>query len=213
MTTWQDLGSPADSTFPIIALAQAARKGHKAAWACARSDPKFADYWQRAFEVAGVPEEERTAERVAACEAALAPALSTTFTASVRAAQRAKAAGATVGIISNHLVSPPLFEYCADGAGLRALVSDPTLLVVSQAVGLGKPDPAIYRLFFQRLRALDATVQPEHLLFVDDKPKNVDAAISEGWQGLIHDARLASESTLADALVAKGMALEEYCGS
>ena len=102
----------------------------------------------------GVPEEERTAERVAACEAALAPALSTTFTASVRAAQRAKAAGATVGIISNHLVSPPLFEYCADGAGLRALVSDPTLLVVSQAVGLGKPDPAIYRLFFQRLRAL-----------------------------------------------------------
>ena len=44
----------------------------------------------------------------------------TTYAASVRAALRAKAAGTIVGIISNHLVAPPLFDYCADGAGPHA---------------------------------------------------------------------------------------------
>ena len=60
-----------------------------------------------------------------------------------------------------------------------------------------------------RLRHVDATVQPEHLLFVDDKDKNVEAAVALGWQGLVYDARLASERTLADELVAKGMALAD----
>jgi FMN phosphatase YigB (HAD superfamily) len=137
----------------------------------------------------------------------LAPALRTSFPATLCAVQRAKKAGVTVGIISNHLVSPPLFEYCADGAGLRLLVSDPTLLVVSQEVGLGKPDPAIYHLFIERLRRLDPSVLPEQLIFVDDKPKNVDAAIAAGWHGIVHDARLASETALAEALAAKGLAL------
>ena len=188
---------------------EAARKGHKAAWACARADPTFVDYWRHAFETAGVPISEQTPERAAACEAALAPALRTTYAASVRAALRAKAAGTIVGIISNHLVATPLFDYCADGAGLRTLVSDPTLIVVSQAVGHSKPNEEIYRLFFERLRHVDATVQPEHLLFVDDKDKNVEAAVALGWQGLVYDARLASERTLADELVAKGMALAD----
>ena len=188
---------------------EAAQRGHKAAWAAARSDPTVTDYWQRAFAVAGVAEAERTPERAAACEAALASALSQTYPASLLAAHRAKAAGITIGIISNHLVTPPLFEYCAKGAGLLELVSDPTLLVVSQAVGLGKPDPAIYRLFFERLRRLDGTVKPDELLFVDDKAKNVEAAIAEGWQGLLHDAKVASASTLADALASHGVPLSE----
>ena len=42
--------------------AAAAQAGHKAAWARARSDPNFTDYWPTAFEVAGVPALERTAE-------------------------------------------------------------------------------------------------------------------------------------------------------
>ena len=49
---------------------------------------------------------------------------------------RLKQGGVTVGMISNHLVAPNLFDYCAEGANLRELVSHPSLLVVSQAVGL-----------------------------------------------------------------------------
>ena len=184
--------------------AGAAEAGHKAAWAPARSDPAVTNYWARAFEAAGA---EYTNERAAAAEAALAPALRTTFPATLRVVERAKKAGLTIGVISNHLVSPPLFEYCAEGAGLHELASDSSLVIVSQQVGLGKPDPAIYKLFYERLRGLDASLQPEDLVFVDDKKKNVDAAIALGWRGIVHDATVAGPTDLADALTAMGVQL------
>jgi len=183
-----------------------ARAGHKAAWVLARSDPSFCGYWSRLFEVAGVPEPERTPMQEAACEAALAPALRRCYADSLRIAQKLKDEhGFTIGIISNHLVAPNLFEYCAEGAGLHALVSHPSLLVVSQAVGLGKPDPAIYQLFFERLRALDPGVTPAELLFVDDKEKNVEAAMSLGWRGLVFNAGTASKGDFEQACAALGL--------
>ena len=184
-----------------------ARKAHKEAWARARSDPQFTSYWQTAFAAAGVPEVERTAAREQACESALAAALRTTYPASLDAARRAKAAGLRVGIISNHLVSPNLFAYCAEGAGLYDLATDASLVVVSQAVGLGKPNPEIYKLFFERLLLLDENVTPGELVFVDDKQKNVDAARALGWQGIVHDAKSASPNALAEELVALGVPL------
>ena len=58
------------------------------------------------------------------------------------------------------------------------------------------------------MRKLDPSVQPEDLVFVDDKAKNVEAAIVEGWQAVVHDARTCtSENALADALVAIGLPL------
>ena len=73
--------------------AGAAEAGHKAAWAPARSDPAVTNYWARAFEAAGA---EYTNERAAAAEAALAPALRTTFPATLRVVERAKKAGLTI---------------------------------------------------------------------------------------------------------------------
>ena len=125
---------------------EAALLGHKAAWSLARSDPTMTEYWSRVFETAGLQPDAWTKERTAACEAALGAALRQSYPDSLEAARWARSQGAVVGIISNHLVAPPLFDYCCEGAGLAELVSDPSLMVVSQAVGLGKPDPAIYRL-------------------------------------------------------------------
>ena len=53
-------------------------------------------------------------------------------------------------------------------------------IVLSGELGLVKPDPAIYRA------ALDCYgVPPEHLIFVDDSPRNVEGAAREGLPGLV----------------------------
>mmetsp|Transcript_15145 Transcript_15145/g.50319 ORF Transcript_15145/g.50319 Transcript_15145/m.50319 type:complete len:199 (-) Transcript_15145:304-900(-) len=160
------------------------------------------------MEVAGVAEAERTPERAAACEAALAPALRRCYAETAAVARRLKEErGMVVGVISNHLVTPGLFGYCAEGAGLHALVSHPSLLLVSQAVGVGKPDPAIFALFFERLRRLEPGVAPAELLFVDDKPANVEAARSLGWRGLVFSSKTAPAGGFAAECAALGLVL------
>jgi putative hydrolase of the HAD superfamily len=52
--------------------------------------------------------------------------------------------------------------------GLGELVD---LMIFDREEGIAKPDPRIYQLAFQRLR-----VQPEEVVFVDDKERNVVAA-------------------------------------
>jgi putative hydrolase of the HAD superfamily len=53
------------------------------------------------------------------------------------------------------------------------------VVVLSAAVGLAKPDPAIYRLALQRLGTA-----PETTIFVDDHEPNVVAASEQGMQGV-----------------------------
>lgn len=55
-------------------------------------------------------------------------------------------------------------------------------IVISEDVGLRKPDPAIYTLVLSRLN-LHAT----SCVFVDDLPKNVDAAREVGMHAVWHD--------------------------
>lgn len=47
--------------------------------------------------------------------------------------------------------------------------------IISSEVGVRKPDPAIYRCLVDR-----SGFEPQTLLFVDDRPRNVDAAIAAG---------------------------------
>ena len=54
-------------------------------------------------------------------------------------------------------------------------------LVLSGAVGLRKPDPAIYRLAAQRLGAA-----PGACVFVDDLQRNVEVASELGMVGVHH---------------------------
>ncbi|WP_260170266.1 HAD family hydrolase [Deinococcus radiopugnans] len=73
-----------------------------------------------------------------------------------------RARGVRLGVVTNGWSE--VQTACLNGCGLTELVDD---VVISQAVGLSKPDPAIYRLALTRLGA-DAS----STWFVGDSPRN-----------------------------------------
>lgn len=64
--------------------------------------------------------------------------------------------------------------------------------VVSCEEHVIKPDAEIYRRLVARY-----ALNPAETLFIDDRKANIDAAISEGWQGFHFDARNPKESCVA----------------
>lgn len=81
-----------------------------------------------------------------------------------------RVAGVTVAVLSN---SPHAMQQVAESAAWRRDVDH---LFVSATLGLMKPDPAIYTVTADAL-ALPAS----QIAFIDDKPANVDGALSVGW--------------------------------
>ena len=73
-------------------------------------------------------------------------------------------------------------------------------LYVSGRLGVVKPDPAIYAVVEG-----DCGFVPEHLLFTDDRPANIAAAVARGWQGHLFER----PAGLADRLVAEGLLQRE----
>lgn len=53
--------------------------------------------------------------------------------------------------------------------------------VVSSAVKLAKPDPAIYKLLLSKY-----SLKPEECVFIDDRKDNVDTAIRLGMSGIVY---------------------------
>jgi putative hydrolase of the HAD superfamily len=78
------------------------------------------------------------------------------------------------GLLSNTSVSQP--QRLVQRYNLEGLFD---VVVLSAAVGLAKPDPAIYRLALQCLGTA-----PETTVFVDDYEPNVAAAAEQGIQGV-----------------------------
>ncbi len=72
------------------------------------------------------------------------------------------------------------------------------VLVLSNEVGMSKPDPQIYR---HTLRLLESEASPERVFFVDDLAENVAAAAALG----IHGIRFQSGAQLRAALRALGV--------
>lgn len=66
-------------------------------------------------------------------------------------------------------------------------------VTVSGAVGLIKPDPAIYRL-----HADGFGLEPAATLFIDDTPANVDGAKRAGWQAVLFEGAAGLRRDLAD---------------
>lgn len=56
-------------------------------------------------------------------------------------------------------------------------------VTVSGRVGLLKPDPAIYQ---QHADTFD--LSPQHILFFDDSPNNVQGALDQGWQAELYQS-------------------------
>ena len=69
-------------------------------------------------------------------------------------------------------------------------------VVLSNEVGLAKPDRAIYQLMLERLHE-----PPEAVVFIDDRAENVSAAIAAG----IHGIRFKSAAQLRKDLRALGL--------
>lgn len=70
--------------------------------------------------------------------------------------------GVRIGVVTNGWVEAQ--TACLERTGLTSLVDD---VIISEAVGVSKPDPAIYRLSLERLR-----VNADNAWFVGDSPRN-----------------------------------------
>lgn len=68
-------------------------------------------------------------------------------------------------------------------------------VVFSVEERLVKPDPALYRRLTDRYG-----LAPETCLFLDDLPRNVEAARNLGWQGYVFDGNIPALRVLLDAL-------------
>jgi putative hydrolase of the HAD superfamily len=73
-------------------------------------------------------------------------------------------------------------------------------VVLSNEVGLAKPDEAIYRLILERLQE-----DPAEVVFIDDRAENVAAAQAVGMHGILFE----SAGQLREELRALGIALTD----
>lgn len=105
--------------------------------------------------------------------------------ADVVALARAAGTRVRVALLSNHT---PLLEQRLGAHGIAALFHP---IINSARVGLRKPDPRIFRLALDLLR-----LPPEAVLFVDDKPANVQAARELGMEGLCFEDAAGLRATL-----------------
>ena len=91
--------------------------------------------------------------------------------------ERLRAEGIRLGVLTNNVAEfRPLWTTMMD---FDALFDD---VVDSSAVGLRKPNPAIYHLALERLGASASTTA-----FLDDVQSNVDAAVAVGMVGVFVD--------------------------
>ena len=66
--------------------------------------------------------------------------------------------------------------------------------IASYTVGALKPDPGIYERLEERVG-----LTPGRLLFIDDRPVNIEAARARGWRGIVHRAPADTLRALAAA--------------
>jgi epoxide hydrolase-like predicted phosphatase len=98
------------------------------------------------------------------------------------------------GLLSNASAREP--DRLVERYGLDGLFD---VVVLSAAVGLAKPDPAIYRLALERLGTVAETT-----VFVDDYEPNVATAEEMGFQGI----HFSGYEALLSALRSRGVATE-----
>jgi FMN phosphatase YigB (HAD superfamily) len=99
-----------------------------------------------------------------------------------------QAAGARTGVLSNTCEAH--WEYCTDGR--YAMLSDGfDVLALSHQIGAIKPDPTIYVAAAEL-----AGVEPAEILFVDDRPENVEGALAAGYDAVLYTTTAAYAAEL-----------------
>ncbi|MEC4614083.1 HAD family hydrolase [Tsukamurella tyrosinosolvens] len=105
-------------------------------------------------------------------------------------AEDLRAAGVPVAIVSNSWGGGNLYPR----ERLAALFAP---VIISEEVGLRKPDPAIFRLALERLG-----VPPERAAFIDDATPNVDGAAALGIHAIHHTDPGTTRTALRDLVPA-----------
>jgi len=93
--------------------------------------------------------------------------------------KRLKVAGYRVYILSNYSR-----KSYAQASEKLSFVKEADGAVISYQEKLIKPDPAIYRVLFDRY-----SVTPENAVFIDDRKDNIQAAIDCGMHGIVFDTK------------------------
>lgn len=65
----------------------------------------------------------------------------------------------------------------------------------SHLIGASKPSPAAYQIALRRMRT-----EPERVVFIDDKPENVEAALALGIHAFVTDSVATTRAGLSEAL-------------
>ncbi len=99
-----------------------------------------------------------------------------------------------VALLSN--ATPALARRLAAEPDLEGLFE---VVVISALEGLRKPDPAIYARVCQRLR-----LPPPACVLIDDKSRNVEAAIAFGMPAILHRDATTTRQALIDLGVLTG---------
>jgi FMN phosphatase YigB (HAD superfamily) len=135
------------------------------------------------------------------------------YTNVVGVAGQVKNKGYSIGILSNHVRewSSELFEKVEDGM-LKRVFDDPRSVVLScdQTVQTYKPKKEVYKVLMHRLRSIDSNLVAEQVLFIDDKQRNVSAAIECGLKSFVFDARHDSISLLLQKLHENGVDVSSF---
>jgi 2-haloacid dehalogenase len=114
---------------------------------------------------------------------------------SVRLLQALLCAGVPVFVLSNIGV-----ETMKIAQAKHRFLGDFDRYYVSGVMRVAKPDPQIFAMV-----EADCRIDPDKLLFVDDRQENVDAAAARGWQ--VH--RFDGPQAWAARLVAEGLLTQE----
>jgi putative hydrolase of the HAD superfamily len=104
--------------------------------------------------------------------------------------RRLKEAGFATGLLSN----VPREQWALLRAGYERWLAYCDCLTLSFEVGCAKPEETIYRHCVEGLR-----LEPHEILFVDDRPENVEAAAAFGLEAILYEGI----GTLRAALTAR----------
>lgn len=125
-------------------------------------------YWGPLLETAGTSGDDGLFQELAELDAELWADIRPSARALLRDCQ---SSGITVAILSN---APHAMQKACEDAPWRRDIDH---LFISATMSLVKPDPAIYAAVTSRLG-----LRASEIAFVDDKQKNVDAALAAGWE-------------------------------
>lgn len=108
----------------------------------------------------------------------------------VEVCERARAAGIGVSVLTNDLHAFHDEEWVSQIDFLNSVDH----LIDCSHLGFLKPDPRAYELALTALRSTRPNLPADRVLFVDDRPLNVDGADSSGMHGMFFDIAAAGSS-------------------